>query len=145
MDTLELPIHLTCMCMELENLEGTTREPQREHANWTQKGPRPLESNPQPSCFEATALTTATTVSPRCLCLLFSYLRCVFIFVLIMWSIDSKMPCFLCSVIIKSFHELALIAFTPVGSIPPPPQPDCRCSTGSAAAQGCAARPAEAQ
>lgn len=55
-DNLELPIHLTCMSLDY----GRKQEyPVKEnpHAASTQKGTR-WESNPQPSHFEATVLTT---------------------------------------------------------------------------------------
>jgi len=60
---LETPINLTCMFLDGGR---TWREPthtQGEHANSTQKGPS-RELNLEPSCCEATLLTTTPPCSP---------------------------------------------------------------------------------
>ncbi|XP_060781597.1 prolyl endopeptidase-like isoform X2 [Neoarius graeffei] len=59
---LESPVNLTCMSLDCGGNRSTRRKPTRtrgEHANSAQKGPRrPQGSNPEPSCHEATVLTT---------------------------------------------------------------------------------------
>ena len=63
--SLETPINLTCMFLDSGRKypEREATHTQGEHANTTQKGPS-WDSNQEPSCCEATVLTTTTLCSP---------------------------------------------------------------------------------
>ncbi|XP_060783445.1 uncharacterized protein ccdc142 isoform X3 [Neoarius graeffei] len=67
---LESPVNLTCMSLDCGGNRSTLRKPTRtwgEHANSTQKSPcRLLNSNPGPSCCEATVLRPSLKKSVSC-------------------------------------------------------------------------------